>query len=420
MRLILLILAVALVPQAIADEPRLILADALSVPEASAPAALPLTLEETVRLALEGQPQLAAQSARVTETRENAVAAGELPDPRLSFGLMSVPLDSFNLSQEEMTQGVIGVSQMIPGGDKRRLEREGLLRQAESGEAALEAVRRGIARDAGLAWLDLWYPDAALKLVQDIEREYERQLEWAQTALAANRLSQEETLALRVMREYVADRKDELARQQARARARLSRWIGDTARRPLSPGLASSPSLSEPKLDAHPELTAMQRDMAAAQAEVDLAREAYKPDWAVDLSYGVRGGNRTDFVSALVSVDLPLFTEKRQDRRLAGKLAAVERTQYQLRDRRLQLQADMEAALADWEAADRRIKHFEATLIPLAERRVESALAGYRAGKGSFATVIEARREDLEARMQLLDQQVARARAAVELRYFSD
>lgn len=438
------VLVAMLAGQAVANEPRPNLAETPS-PITAAPVSPPLSpalsLDEATGLAVKAQPQLSAQSAQIKETRANAIAAGELPDPRLSLGVMSVPVDSFSLSREDMTQAVLGVSQMIPGGDKLRLEREALLRQAESSEAALEATRRGVARDAGLAWLELWYADAAQKLVQQLEREYERQVEWAQAALAANALSQEEALALRVMREYIGDRNDDFARQQARSRASLARWIGEAAYRPLpaddavSLPLPSSYPLTESGMEAgvaaadgktertalqdHPELEMLRRQEAVAHTEADLARQAYKPDWSVDLSYGVRGGNRSDLATAVVSLELPLFPEKRQDRRLAGKLAAIERAQHQLQDRHRQLLAEMEAALIERDAAERRMKHFKTVLIPLAAQRVESALARYGAGKGGFASVIEARREELEARMKLLDQQLAAARATIAIRYFT-
>jgi outer membrane protein TolC len=423
MRFISILLAAALAPPAHAAEPRLLLAQTLAPGEQ--PAAAPLTLEEAVRLALDKQPQLDARAAQITEARENAVASGQLPDPKLRFGLVSVPIDTFDLDQEPMTQGVIGVSQMIPGGDKRKLAADRLERLAEQGEAALEATRRRIAREVGLAWLNVWYPSQALQWVARIEREYERQVEWAQAALAANKLSQEETLVLRVMQEYVQDREADLSRSEARARAMLSRWVGDSAYKPFSTDLpavgenmASTPPSPGIGVDTHPELAVLQRAVAAAQSEADLARQAYKPDWNVDFSYGVRGNDLPDFVSALVSVDLPLFTEKRQDRRLAGKVAAVEQAQDEFDDRRLALTAELAAARADWAAADRRVAHFESTLIPLTERRVDSALAAYRSGKSSFVQVLEARRAEVEARLQLLNQQVARARAAVEIGYF--
>src|SRR4051812_26491901 len=53
-----------------------------------------LTLEEAQHIAVQRSRQLTAQEASVTAAREMAVAAGQLPDPTLRFGLDSLPVTS--------------------------------------------------------------------------------------------------------------------------------------------------------------------------------------------------------------------------------------------------------------------------------------------------------------------------------------
>ena len=382
-----------------------------------------LSLEEAAALAIRQQPKLLAQEAAISALNESAPAAGELPDPKLRMGVVSLPIDTFNFEQEPMTQAVIGVSQLIPGGDKRRLASVRVEREAGQGNQALAAATRRIARDAQLAWLDLYFPTVAGDLVKQVEAEYQRQVEWSEVAYKTGKLTQEETLALRSMLETTRDRLLELQRQQVRASTALARWIGQAANRPLEalPDMTPPPPLAQAlaQLDQHPELTALNEAVSVAQADVNLAREAYKPDWSVDLSYGLRGGDRPDFVSLVVGVDLPLFPKNRQDRRLAARLAGVERAAQMHADRHLALKAELESAYADWQSADERIQRFEQVILPLATRRVESALAAYGSDRASYARVLEARRAETEARLQWLAQQVARARAQVQIGYFT-
>jgi outer membrane protein, heavy metal efflux system len=382
-----------------------------------------LGLEETASLAQRQQPQLRAQQAMVTALTEAAPAAGELPDPKLRVGLVSLPVDTFSFIQEPMTQAVVGISQAIPGGDKRHLSTARLEREASQGKQALEATSRRIARDAQLAWLDVYQPSVALDLVRQVEAEYRRQLEWSEVAYKTGKLTQEETLALRGMLETTLDREAELVRQQAKAKAGLARWIGKDAQRSLDTlADANAPaSLAEleQKLEQHPELITLSEAVSVAQADAALAREAYKPDWSVDLSYGLRGGGRPDMVSFVVGVDLPLFPGNRQDKRLASKLASVERAEQIRLDRYQALKAELEAAYADWQSANDRIAHFEKDILPLAGRRSESALATYGSNRASYGRVLEARHAETEARLQWLAQQVMRARALVQIRYFS-
>jgi outer membrane protein TolC len=401
--------------------PLLLAPPGAALPPGTQPPAL--TLDQAVRLAMTNQPQLARLSARVHEANESALAEGELPDPRLVLGLSSLPVDTFSFTQEDMTQAMIGISQMIPGGNKRELASQRMRVEAGRMEAELEATRRRIVRDTAQAWMNLYYPGQALGLLERIDLEYGREMDWATVALATGGMSQADTLALRMMRAYLQDQIAGMRREEARARAELQRWTGTTGGSARAGGdLPAAPASEAPppdqRLDAHPDLSLMRQGVALARSEANLAREAYKPDWAIDVAYGVRGGGRTDMVSVQVGVELPVFTKNRQDRRLSAKLAAVDGVESELEDRRRELAAGLAVAQADWQAAEQRITHFEKELLPLAQRRVESTLATYRTGKAAFSTVLEARRAELEARMQLLAQQVARARAAIDLRYY--
>jgi outer membrane protein TolC len=389
---------------------------------ASDPASSYLGLDEAAELAISQQPQLLAQQAAVAALSESAPAAGQLPDPKLRLGVVSLPVDTFDFTQEPMTQAVVGISQMIPGGDKRRLSMARIEREAAQGSQSLAAIERRIGRDARLAWLDLYWPGVAGDLVEQVEAEYLRQVEWSEVAYQTGKLTQEETLALRGMLESTRDRLAELSRQQARARSALARWIGQAADRNLQtlPAASPPPPLARllEGLEQHPELTVLDETIQVARAEVDLAKEAYKPDWSVDLGYGLRGGDRPDFVSVVVGVDLPVFTGNRQDRRLAARLAGAERAAQMRSDRQQALKAELEAAYADWQAADARIRHYEQDILPLAVRRVESALAAYSSDRASYGRVLEARRAEIEARLLWQSLQVARARALVQISYY--
>ncbi len=383
----------------------------------------PLGLAETAELAVAAQPRLLARAHAAEGLRHAAVAAGELPDPNLRFGVMSVPLNNFSLTDMDMTQASIGVMQMIPGGNKRALERARMEREAGMSDAALEVERRRIARDARRAWLDTYMPERALELLRQLDDEYARQLDWAVVALKTDRIGRDDTLMLRTERERLRDKIVEQEGMARRARAGLGRWLGDAAARPLAdPAMSPAVDLArlEAAMDKHPELAEADAGLRLAESDVDLAREAKKPDWTVEVAYGLRGGGRPDLISVQAGVDLPLFQAKRQDKRLAMRLADLDKTRQTREDMRRGLLAELRAMHAEWQSARARVAAYDKTLLPLAETRVDNALANYRAGKADFAAVSVARREVLETRMQRLAVQVAEARAASELDYFKE
>ena len=275
-------------------------------------------------------------------------------------------------------------------------------------------------RDVRMAWLDLWQPTQSLGWLHRLGDAYEQQIAWGEVAYKAGKLSRDDILQWQAMRESVRDRESELRLARARARAQLLRWLGQAGAAEPTPELPPALTLdanAEARLVQHPELLRTQMAVAVAQADVDLAREAGKPDWNVNLAYGARGGGRSDLVSFQVDVDLPVFPVNRQDRRLTARLAEANQASEQLEDKRRALLADLRSAEAESQLAQERIRRFEQDILPLQDSREAAALADYRSGKGAWSRVLDARREIIETRLQWLAQRSARARADVQLRY---
>jgi outer membrane protein TolC len=123
-------------------------------------------------------------------------------------------------------------------------------------------------------------------------------------------------------------------------------------------------------------------------------------------------------VSLQVSIDLPLFADRRQNRETAAKLAQVEQARALREDALRQHLAEAAATRADWETATARLKRFDDALLPLARERAQLALAAYRGGTGSLSSVLDARRMELDLRLQKLQLAADQGRAYAQLIYF--
>lgn len=383
----------------------------------------PLKLQDAARLASARHPQIDAQTAAVEALELSAIAAGQWPDPKLRVGLASLPLDSFSFTQDAMTELTLAVSQTLPGGNKAHLAEQRGVRETEQARLQVDAIRRRIAREASLAWLSAWWPEAAMPLIQAIEAEWQRQIEWAEVAYKTGKLAQDEVVAMRTQRIATRDRLDELTRQRQLGRALLRRWLGEAGERPLAElDTGLEPNALQALRDGvaqHPELAVLSAAVAVTRAEAAQAREAYQPDITLDLGYGLRGGGQPDFISVGVGLDLPLFPAKRQDRRLLAREARVTQAEQNLADRRQALLAELEENHAEWLAANARRLRYEQEILPLARQQVSSALNAYGSDRTSFARVAEARRAELEARLNVLAQRVAQAKARVQIDYLT-
>src|SRR6202022_955557 len=126
-----------------------------------------LSLDEAVRLSLADQPILSGHEAVINANERQAIAAAQLPDPRLSGGLKELPVDTneaFSLRRDSFTEFTVGLSQDFPRAAPRRLKGGRGTPDADTERAALNNDRRAIRRDASLAWLDVYEAEQGLAL----------------------------------------------------------------------------------------------------------------------------------------------------------------------------------------------------------------------------------------------------------------
>jgi outer membrane protein TolC len=391
---------------------------ALAVPPAAA-----LDLSEAEALAIERDPELRRLQAEAEGQRQSAVAAGTWPDPRVSLGADSLPVDTFALDQEPMTRLSAGITQTLPRGDtadQRRLQGEA---RARAREAAAEARRRAVRRGVREDWLALRY---RLAVVERLERS--RQRLDALAELAADRFRQGASdraavLEAELEAERLADRTIAARRAVAVARAELAEWLGEAADGlrvdswPVLPRPAAGAALTE-----HPEMAMRRAEVAAAEGGRGIAEAGYRPRWAVSLGYGHRvepadGPERPDFLSLGVSFDLPLFTGDRQDRELAAARAGVTAGRARVAETRQRLERRLAVERANLEALAERDRAYRERLLPRARERREAARDSYRSDVGDAYAVLRAeialletetnhlaiRRDELRARAALLE-----------------
>jgi len=390
------------------------------------PAGTPLSLAEAMRLATSDQPLLGARQAAIDAEEHAAVAVAQLPDPKLSAGVQDLPVDrgeALSVRDDNFTTFTLGLSQELPRLGKRQLRGERKRLEAEADRLGLEADRRGIGRDAALDWLDVYQAEQSLRLTRQLAEESALQVQSLESAYRAGRAAQADWLAAKVEAALAGDRVQDGQHHVERMRAALSRWIGEAAQRPLAGGLDG---LQEPEqlpqtlaqLDRHPLLSGLEKQVDMARNDAAQARQAYRPDFAVEGYLGYRPAY-ADFVGLRVSMDLPLFTARRQDRGLAAALRQSDAAEDRREDALRQLHAQAAEDYIDWHHARERVAAFDTGVLPDARLRVDAARSAYAAGGGSFDAVLLARRSLLDVQLQRLALAVDAARAQVRLQYFA-
>jgi len=384
-----------------------------------------LSLDEALRIARSESRQLAAQRSAINAAEQTVVSARELPDPKLVFGVDNLPVtgpDSFSLTRDSMTMGKIGVTQDFPRAAKRELKGKLAGQVAAREQATLTDVQAGLRRDVASAWVERYFAEQMAQAVHAQLREAQAQSDVLRAGIRSGKTPAADYLAAQLAIQTLLDRRAEFEKQAGRAKAMLSRWLGDAAARPLAPFAAPEPagekaSLSE-HVAHHPHVQSLNRQVDVAQTEAYLAQASTKPDWSLGVAYQQRGPSYSNMISLQVSIDLPLFQRNRQARDISAKLSQLQQAR-DLKDDAVRMHlAEAQAAWSDWDAATARLKRFDESLLPLAHERAQAALAFYRGGKGDLSAVLAARRDETDAKLQKLQLAADRARAYAQLLYF--
>jgi cobalt-zinc-cadmium efflux system outer membrane protein len=386
----------------------------------------PLTMQDAIRLALTDQPMLAARQASIDAAEQQAISASQLPDPKLTAGVKDLPVDTssaYSVRDDNFTMFTVGLIQDFPRGDKLRLKGLRKHLEADMDRFGMDNDKRAITRETALAWLDVSEAEQALALTRKMGAESGLQIKSLESAYQNGRASQADWLAAKVEAGLVNDKVADWQHRGERMRAGLSRWIGDEAQRPLVEDLSTlSPMPTLPALiaavDQHPSVSSLKKQIEVSDADIGLAKQAYKSDFSVEGYFGYRPAY-ADFAGVQVTMDLPFFGANRQDRELSAALRLSDAAQDHKADLLRDLHSQVTQNYIDWHHARERAETFDSEIIPDAQRRVDAARSAYASGRGSFDAVISARRGLLDTELQRLALVVESARAQVRVQYFS-
>lgn len=390
----------------------------LVLPSAAHAAGLGYT--EAQELARQSAPSLRAQRASVDGSSVALTAADTLPDPRLTVGIDNLPIqgmDAWSTTRDFMTMQRVSVMQEVPNRAKRDARVAMGQARIERDRAMLAASALAVKREAGLAWLAVYFGERRRALVADFARENLLLQDTLGARIAAGGAMPADLTMARQDGLMIADRDDELARDVARARAELRRWVGERAAEPLA-GEPALPAVTAEALRARlaqsAELKpyAPMREMAAAEMNELTAERS--GDWAWELSYS-RRPKYDDMISVMLTFDLPWQGERRQQPLADAKRREMERIEAEREDlaRRLALEAD--AMWADLQAMDAMHARLAGPGQQLAAERVALATAGYQSGRNDLGQVLAARNQALQTRMRVIELDAQRAAMRVRL-----
>jgi len=382
----------------------------------------PLSFEAALRRAENEAPSLRASEAGIEAGRSDAIAADRLPDPTLDVGISDFPVsgpDAGRFNRDDFTMTTLGVSQMLVNPAKRRARAGRANAEIEIAEAGFAVAAQSVRTETAIAWIDLYYARLRLAQLDLLNTSLDNLQATVSARLASGAARPSQAFEPEQLRAAITDRRSELSADVARAAALLARYTGDA-----EADVAGAPPILQidravllAGISRLPRLRLIDAQAGAADADVRLARADLQPDWTVSASYGRREPAFGDLVSVGVSIDLPLFSGRRQEPRIAARISDASRVRFERVALEREVRAALEADLADHTMHDQRLENARAVLVPLARRRAELDLASYGAGTLDLGSALLSSLSLAEAEVEALAREAAVARDAIRITF---
>ena len=364
---------------------------------------------------------LSADQARARAATARIRAAGALPDPMLTTGVMDLALPRFAFHESDFTEVDVELSQEFPwfgtlGARTRAATAEARMRGAD-----VLTRRRDIVLRTAELYYRLRYVVAAETILARQRALLETGVEISTTRYATGSVGQSDPLQARVARARLDTEAAALGAEDAglRAQLRALRNVREAdsvrvdpidangvytalehseAHRIAEQGDADSILLTHPRLESRRAAV----DVAEATARVEAL--GARPDFTLMTRYGARPLG-SDFFSAFVGVRVPIWAGRKQHRLAEAARNDAIAARAALTDETQALSAELARVRADAEAGRVRLRLLATQVVPSAEMTAEAALRGYRVGQVDFLNVLAV--EDALYRARLDAAQVA-------------
>lgn len=383
----------------------------------------PLSFIDAVERAGADGPTVTAQSATVLAAERTVRPAGALPDPQLVLGLQNVPAegpDAYRLDRDFMTMQAVGIMQDMPNGAERRARRAIAQADAARASAGLDIARLEARLSAAEAWIAAYYGERRLALIERIAEEARALADAARGRLSGGG-NVDAAIAAEIEAARIEDRRADIAAELIAARAQLQRWVGGDVSQTgaAPPAFTIDEAHLRANLRAHPSLAAYGAETSLAEANLRFARAERAPDWSWSLMYQSRSAQFSDMASVEVRIDLPLFQSGRQGPLIEARRAEVQGVEARQTAAEREILAALERQLAEHRASQANLRRARDTRLALARQRADAATGAFAGGALSAEQLILARRDALEAELNVLEleEHVSSLGAALTLQF---
>jgi outer membrane protein TolC len=399
-----------------------------------------VNVEQLVEEALQNNPEISAAKRKWDVFKEKIPQASALEDPMFGFGIVNLPTN-FRFKEEDMTMKEFSISQRFPFYGKRRLMGEMAGKEAEAVFNEIQERANRVIRDVKTAYYELSHVYRTTAVTQRNKEIMESFAKIAESKYSVGEGLQQDVLKAHVEVSKMVDELIMLGQRKRALEAKLNALLNRTSEtsvgEPEEVMFRKLPltieELQKMALEINPTLRGMKKMIEAKEKVHALAKREYYPDFNLKFAYGQRDNmresdgteiKRRDMLTGMIEINIPIFYNSKQSRKVAETKAEVLSWEAQYRAMKNEIFfmiADMAAMIHQ---RDRQYELYRTGIIPQASLQVNSAMSAYRVNKVDFLTLLDSQitlyKYEIEYHQAITEHErsVANLEAAVGKRLF--
>ena len=348
---------------------------------------------------LAARPELAGALAIVQAREQLVPQAGALPDPMLQIGIQNDGFTSIQIGRSESSFVLFMAAQTFPWPGELGLRTELAELDAAQSKQAVARLRLSTEAEVRRAFLDVVLARDRLALLDQLGAVWQNALGTARARYEAGASAQSDVLRAQLEQTRLEQRRIVVEGAERGGRQAINRLRAQ----PLDAAIETTShahTLSELAIFASrfsveraraqsPELATARLASARTDRSIALAEKSFYPDLTVAAGVMLRGGLPPMWLATLAG-PVPLFAGRKQSHAVSESRAwasaarnEVTRIEQVLNLRTVERRTAFAALLA-------MIALYEQGLLIQSQATTESTLSQYKAGKVTFASVLEA------------------------------
>lgn len=372
-----------------------------------------LSEAEAVRLGMARSDLAELEQGAVNAAEADLLAAGQIPNPTLSYNRDRLGGASDTTEQSWM------LSQTFDLSGKRKLYREAAGRRVEIASAGNASRRSELAAEIRRGFYDVLFKQEVIRVTETWTRQFVRVEGMVGKLARAGEASGYDRRRLARERQAadarLAGERAELGRVLTRLAVLTGTQLDPIVAGELLPPMLPAIEATRIRLEQRPDLLAL--SLAASAADLD-GRAAKQAAAIPDLTVGIgpkwidNGISRDNGFALSLSISLPLFDRQQAGRQRAAAEAQQARAEYRLV--RTRAEGELSGLTRQAEALRTAAVDYRSHTLAASPELLRIAEAAYRGGESSLLELLDAYRGALESETAALELEKRAREARIE------